>query len=104
MTDSVHINGACRVPGKLDTQIAKGLWTWQRGGKKSVIDYALISKEHLHSVHSMVIDDQGHFSTNSDHNWIFLAITDQFTLQKSISNSGGQIKMGHSAGSGLVNL
>ena len=87
MTDSVHINGACRVPGKLDTQIAKGLWTWQRGGKKSVIDYALISKEHLHSVHSMVIDDQGHFSTNSDHNWIFLAITDQFTLQKSNSNS-----------------
>ena len=87
MTDSVHINGACRIPGRLDTQIAKGLWTWQRSGKKSVIDYALISKEHLHSVHSMLIDDQGHFSSNSDHNWIFLEITDQFTIQKSNTNS-----------------
>ena len=50
-TDSVHLYGASRMSGKLDTQVASGLWTWQRSGNRSVIDYAVISKEHQHTVH-----------------------------------------------------
>ena len=86
LIDSVHLNGACRIPGNLNTKIAKGLWTRQRCGSKSVLDYAVISKEHLHSVHSMLIDDTGQFSANSDHNWLFLKVTDHFMIQKSNSN------------------
>ena len=82
LIDSVHINGACRIPGNLSTKIAKGLWTRQRCGSKSVLDYAVISKEHLHSVHSMSINDTGQYSANSDHNWLFLKVSDQFMIQK----------------------
>ena len=84
-TDSVHLNGACRISGNLATQVASGLWTWQRSGYRSVIDYAVISKEHQHTVHSMHIDDKGVYSTNSDHNWIFVNVTDKFVLQKKAS-------------------
>ena len=81
-TDSVHINGACRTPGQLDTRIAQGLWTRQRGGVSSIIDYAGILREHLGSVLSLDIDDQGCFPTGSDHSWIFLDLTDRFVKKK----------------------
>ena len=33
----------------------------------------------------MFIDDTGEYSANSDHNWLFLKVTDQFMIQKSYS-------------------
>ena len=86
ITDSRHINGECRIPGQLDTMLTKGLWTRQRSGYSSVIDFAVLSREHLHSVISMEIDDQGEYGCGSDHNWIFLVLSDKFVKRKRISN------------------
>ena len=35
VTDSVHINGYCRVPGDWSTRLSTGLWTRQRGGHRA---------------------------------------------------------------------
>ena len=86
ITNSRHINGECRVPGQWTTRLAKGLWTRQRSGHSSIIDFGVISSEHLHSVVSMEIDDQGKYGGGSDHNWIFLDLSDKFVKQKRISN------------------
>ena len=73
-----HINGECRIPGLADTRICQGLWTWQKGNARSVIDYAGVSEEHLHSVESMFVDEKGIYGGNSDHNWITLVLKDYF--------------------------
>ena len=81
-TDSVNINGMCRVAGDWNTRVCNGLWTRQRGGSSSVIDYALISREHANSVVSMLVDDKGNLGGDSDHNWILLNIADRFAVRK----------------------
>ena len=48
--NSVHLNGACRVEGDLSTRISEGLWTWQRNGISTVIDYGVISPNYLNTV------------------------------------------------------
>ena len=73
------LNRDCRTEGDEKTRIAKGLWTWMRGGKTSVIDYALISANHISSVLSMDIDDGGVWGGGSDHNWIFVALKDKIS-------------------------
>ena len=73
-----HINGECRIPGLADTRICQGLWTWQKGKARSVIDYAGVSEEHLHSVVSMFVDDKGIHGGDSDHNWVTLVLRDCF--------------------------
>ena len=80
--DSVHINGACRTPGQWDTRISRGLWTRQRGGISTVVDYAGVSREHLQSVISLDIDDIGENGTGSDHNWMFLDVADKFVKKR----------------------
>ena len=42
-----HINGACRVQGQWSTRLTKDLWTRQRGDSSSIIDYGVVSIEHL---------------------------------------------------------
>ena len=81
-TDSVNVNGLCRVTGDWNTRVCNGLWTRQRGGSSSVIDYALISREHANSVVSMLVDDTGSLGGGSDHNWILLNIADKFVIRK----------------------
>ena len=73
-----HINGECRIPGLADTRICQGLWTWQKGNARSVIDYAGVSEEYLHSVVSMFVDEKGCYGGNSDHNWVTLVLKDCF--------------------------
>ena len=58
-TDTVHINGSVRIPGRWDTRRTSGLWTRQRGGHSSIIDYGVISAEHVDTVIDMKIDDLG---------------------------------------------
>ena len=69
-TQCTHVNGVPRV--------SEGLWTRQRGGVSSVIDFCAISSDHLHSVKSFIVDDKGKFSSGSDHNWIFVELEDRF--------------------------
>ena len=78
-------NSSCaQINGRAD--ITTGLWTRQQGGISSVLDYAVVSVEHLPSVQSMFIDDQGCFGGGSDHNWIFLEMTDNFVKKVRKSN------------------
>ena len=86
VTDSVHINGQCRVSGDWSTRLANGLWTRQRGGHTSVIDYGIISREHVNTVISLTIDDQGLLGGGSDHNWLILDLEDKFVQKKRITN------------------
>ena len=75
----VHINGRA--------DLTTGLWTRQRGGFSTVLDYGVIAFEHISSVRSMFIDDRGLFpSGGSDHNWIFLDLEDNFVRKVRISN------------------
>ena len=74
----VHVNG--------HQHLTTGLWTRQRAGISTVLDYAVIASEHLPSVVSMLIDDQGVFGGGSDHNWIFLDLADNFVRKLRVSN------------------
>ena len=85
-TDSVNINAMCKTPGDWSTRVCRGLWTRQRSGFSSVIDFALISREHSSTVVSMLIDDKGNLGGGSDHNWIMLEITDKFVTRKRVTN------------------
>ena len=86
VTDSVNINSLCKVPGDWGTRVCSGLWTRQRGGFSSIIDYALVSKEHADTVVSMLVDDKGILGGGSDHNWIILDIADKFVKKLRITN------------------
>ena len=77
-TNCVHVNGY--------QNLATGIWTRQRAGVSSVIDYGVIAQEHLKSVKSMFIDDQGLHGGGSDHNWIFLDLDDSFVKKIRVSN------------------
>ena len=62
------LNRDNRIDGDESTRIATGLWTRQRGGVSSVIDYVLISAADIGSVVSMEIDETGEWGGGSDHN------------------------------------
>ena len=82
----VHVNGACRVPGQWDTKLTSGLWTRQRGHSRSVLDYVVVSSEHISTVDNLFIDDNGEYSGGSDHNWLFLTMNDKFIRKHRILN------------------
>ena len=65
-----------------------GLWTRQANGINTIIDYALLDKNFKKDFISMEIDDNGDFPTQSDHNWIFITLTDNYTNKpiKNINN------------------
>lgn len=81
----VHVNGATRIPGDWSTRLTSGLWSRQRGGSATVLDYGVISREFLNSVICMVVDETGALGGGADHNWIFLSVGDEFTVQKRTS-------------------
>ena len=82
VTDSCHVNGLCRTAGQWETRVTKGLWTRQRGGVSTILDYAGISREHASSVVRMEIDDCGLFGGGSDHNWLFIDLSVYFVKKK----------------------
>ena len=71
-----HING--------QSDLTTGLWTRQRANSRSVLDYAVISNEHLHTVQSLFIDDHGIFGGGSDHNFLFLSLKDEFVRKNDL--------------------
>ena len=78
----IHINGAVTNPGDWTSKITKGLWTRQRGGRSTILDYGVVSKEHVDTVVKMEIDDEGKLPCgNSDHNWLLLIVKDNFVKQ-----------------------
>ena len=79
ITDSKHVNG--------DRKLTSGLWTRQRGGFSSIIDFAVVSSEHMSSVVSLLVDDHGELGGGSDHNWLILDLTDNFVKLERVVNS-----------------
>ena len=66
-----------------------GLWTRQANGSNTILDYALLDKQYKKDFISMEIDDNGDFPTQSDHNWIFITLQDNFT-NKPITNTNNK--------------
>ena len=63
----------------------EGLWTRQRGGINTIIDYALLDKKYYNDFISMEIDDKGEFPSESDYNWIFVTLKDNY-VKKTIKH------------------
>ena len=80
------VNSMCRAVGSCDSHecvpVCNGTWTWQRGDRCSIIDYALISSEHSYCIESMHIDDRGDYGGDSDHNFVFVNLRDKFVVKK----------------------
>ena len=72
-----HING--------NQNLTTGLWTRQRGNSKSVLDYAVVSSEHLSTVKSLAIDERGLLGGGSDHNFLILTLNDLLVKNKLVS-------------------
>ena len=70
----IHINGV--------NNLTTGLWTRQRGNSKSILDFAVISSEHLSTVNDLLVDDQGILGGGSDHNFVILTLNDDFVKKK----------------------
>ena len=77
----VHLNGACRREGDWASRICSGMWTRHSSDHRSstVLDYSVISTEHLSTVKNMEIDEGGACGGDSDHNCLFLTLTDKFS-------------------------
>ena len=73
-----HLNGTLRVPGDPNSKICSGLWTRQRADSRSVIDFIVLSAEHMDTVVSMNVDDSGTYGGGSDHNWCWATLKDKF--------------------------
>ena len=89
----VHLNGACRTPGDWSTRVSVGLWT--RHGpdnfSSSVLDYAIVSGEHLDTVIEMVVDEHSVMGGDSDHSLVISRFEDKFIRKskvKTLSKEG----------------
>ena len=77
-SDMRHINGELKTPGVLDSRYCSGLWTRQRGASRSIIDFVSLSSEHIGTIVSMTVDEDGTHGGGSDHNWIDFVLADKF--------------------------
>ena len=64
---------------------SSGLWTWKRDSNTTVIDYALLSNEHIDSFVSMYIDDTNFYGGDSDHNVLFVVLSEHLVVPKMFS-------------------
>ena len=78
----MHLNGACRQVGDWSTRVSSGLWTRHSHdySVSSVLDYSVISAEHLDSVRSMEVDQDGHLAGGSDHVFVLTDLKDKFVI------------------------
>ena len=87
----VHLNGAVRVPGDWSTRVSSGLWTRHSpgSGSSTVLDYSVVSSEHLDSVLSFVVDEVGSMGCGSDHNMTVTRLDDHFVrVDRSVRQQG----------------
>ena len=76
----VHVNGAVREHRDWQTRICEGLWTRHAPdyASSTVLDYVVVTSEHLGTVQEMVVDENGIYGGASDHNMLFTRWTDKF--------------------------
>ena len=84
-----HVNGAVREEGNWDTRFCKGKWTRHSSDHSSstILDYVVISSEHLTSVKEMIVDEEGSFGGHSDHNMCFTSLLDNFVSTRRTNSS-----------------
>ena len=75
--DMTHVNGAMNQDGS--AKICSGVWSRQRGSSRSLTDYAVVPSEHLTSVQSMFVDENGLYGGGSDHNWSEIILFDKIS-------------------------
>ena len=78
-TQSMHVNGAA--------DLVTGLWTRHGSGNSSVLDYAVVPLDHIGTVKSLFVDDNGLWGGSSDHNWLELVLTDSFVRLNRVQNN-----------------
>ena len=76
----VHLNGAVRVPGDWESRICRGLWTRHASDyiSSSILDFVVVSAEHLGGAVRMEVDQDGVHGGASDHNMLFSRWFDKF--------------------------
>ena len=79
-----HLNGAVRVPGDWTTRVCEGMWTWhsRNYSNSTVLDYVVVSSEHIRTALNMEVDEGAVFGGASDHNMIFSRFSDKFTAMR----------------------
>ena len=90
----VHLNGAVRKPGDWSSRLSEGLWTrhapdWS---SSTVLDYGVVSSEHLESVAKFEVDEEGKLGGGSDHNMLFTWLRDRWLFKVKVK--ANQKKMG----------
>ena len=75
-----NLNSAVRIPGDWNSRICQGLWTRHSGdyASSSILDYVLVTEEHLGGAVEMTVDQDGIFGGSSDHNMVFSRWVDKF--------------------------
>ena len=75
-----HLNGAVREQGDWGSRLCQGMWTRHSKDYRSstIIDYVVVSTEHLGSAREMVVDQGGLYGGDSDHNMLFSRFDDKF--------------------------
>ena len=76
----LHLNGAVRQHGVWESRLCQGMWTRHSKDYRSstVLDYVVITAEHLGTAREMVVDQGGLHGGDSDHNMIFSRFDDKF--------------------------
>ena len=93
-----HLNGAVRTTGDWSTRISTGLWTRHASNYRgsTVLDYSVVSSEHLESVKRFEVDENGLCGGASDHNFLFTRLYDSFVkmtrLIRNATKPGWNIK------------
>lgn len=76
-----HVNGASRETAQGTHRLCTGVWTrhaWDDRTPPSVLDYIVLSNEHMHSVVDMEVDEGGVCGGASDHSMVFARLLDRF--------------------------
>ena len=75
-----HLNGAVRQHGDWGSRLCQGMWTRHSKDYRSstIIDYVVVSSEHLGSAKEMMVDQGGLYGGDSDHNMLFSRFDDKF--------------------------
>ena len=84
-----HLNGACRTEGDWASRVSSGTWT--RHGhdysSSTVLDYSVISSEHMESVIDLEVDQHGKLGGGADHNILVTRLKDRFLVVSKVARS-----------------
>ena len=76
----IHLNGAVKEEGIWASRLSRGLWTRHSYDYSSstILDYVVISAEHIGDAEEMYIDQEGLYAGASDHCMLFSSFSDKF--------------------------